>query len=516
METLADLIDQAEALHGHSTAVSMGNRRLGYAELFGRARRLAAVIVAQGVKIGDRVAILAPNGFRYLEVNFACTMIGAILVPLNTRLAPAEIGDILRRTGCKLVFRSGSSPLAGVAEILWDDAAPPGGTCPYETAVAQTPPYSGATTRADPDATAQIFFTSGTTGQPKGVCLSHGNLLASGIDALERLEFMRDDVWLHSAPMFHLVDAFAIWGMTLAGGVHVAVPFDPAGFGALVERERITKTSLPPTLLDWIARQRPDQTHDLSSLRLISYGGSPMQNAVYQRCRSVLRCQLLQAYGLTEGSGFVCHERAGDNPDPDTAFNTVGRPVRHVEVALVDAEGEPVPDGAIGEIALRGPRVFREYWNDPEATRDAKVGGWYRSGDLGVRDAAGLYQVVGRKKEMIISGGENVYPAEVVNALLSHPAVHEAVVFGLPDERWGEEVRAVVYVPADAGRPSGEELVRHCRAMIAGYKAPKQIAIWSDPLPKTGAGKIAVADVRAVVVREEPSSRAIAGGASTG
>ena len=509
MDTLADLLDQTEAVHGQQTAISIGDNRLSYAELLARARRLAAAITARGVQGGDRVAILAPNGFRYLEVNFACALMGAILVPINIRLAIAEVGDILRRIDCKLLFRSGSSPLPGVAEIVWDNAAAPGGPSPYEAAVAQASPLAGPAPRAGPDAIAQIFFTSGTTGQPKGVCLTHGNMLASGIDAMERLAFARDDVWLHSAPMFHLVDAFAIWGMTLVGGTHVAGQFDAASFGAIVERERVTKTSLPPTLLDWIARERPDLAHDLSSLSLISYGGSPMQDAVFKRCRLVLGCQLLQAYGLTEGSGFVCHEQPGDNPDPDSAVNTVGRPVRHVDVVLIDADGGLVPDNMVGEIALGGPRLFREYWNDPQATRDATVAGWYRTGDLGIRDDAGLYQVVGRKKEMIISGGENVYPAEVVNALLSHPAVHEAAVFGVPNERWGEEVRAVVYVPTGLVQPSREELAQHCRNMIAGYKAPKQIAIWPDPLPKTGAGKIATAEIKAAALRGEPSSRAV-------
>lgn len=507
METLNDLLDQAEAIHGDRIAVAIHDRHLTYAELLTRARRLAGAIVARGIDPGDRVAISAPNGFRYLEVNFACAMAGAVLVPLNTRLAPAELDEILRRVDCKLIFRSGAVQSDDVPELTWDEATPPGGAGSYEQGLAQAIPI-GAVARAASGAIAQIFFTSGTTGRPKGVCLTHGNLLASGIDAMERLEFVRDDVWLHSAPMFHLVDAFAIWGMTLAGGAHVASHFDAAGFGALVERERITKTSLPPTLLDWISRQRPDERHDLSSLRLISYGGSPMQDAVYKRCRAALGCALLQAYGLTEGSGFVCHEQTGDNPDPASVYNTVGRPTRHVEVALLDADGRAVADDAIGEFGLRGPRLFQAYWNDPEATRAAHAGGWYRTGDLGVRDDAGLYRVVGRKKEMIISGGENVYPAEVVNALLSHPAVVEAAVFGLTDERWGEEVRAVVYVPAESAQPSAEDLAQHCRRLIAGYKTPKQIAIWPDPLPKTGAGKIATADIRASFTRDASSPRA--------
>ncbi|WP_174292249.1 class I adenylate-forming enzyme family protein [Sphingomonas bacterium] len=501
MKTLVDLLERAEAEHGERIAVSTHDRHLTYRQLFDRSRRLAGAIASRGVRPGERVAIIAPNGFRYLEVNFACALAGAVLVPLNTRLAPAELGDILERVDCQLVFRSGEVTFGDITSIGWHEAAVPDEACGYERALAQATPIISASP-ATAETLAQIFFTSGTTGQPKGVCLTHGNLLASGIDAIERLDFANGDVWLHSAPMFHLVDAFAIWGMTLAGGAHVAGQFDAAGFGALVERERITKTSLPPTLLDWISRQRPDERHDLSSLALISYGGSPMQDAVYKRCRAALGCQLLQAYGLTEGSGFVCHEQAGDNPDPNAAFDTVGRPTRHVEIALLDDDGGTVAAGMVGEFGLRGARLFQGYWNDPEATRAVQSSGWYRTGDLGLSSDAGLYQVVGRKKEMIISGGENVYPAEVVNALLSHPAVIEAAVFGVADERWGEQVRAVVHVPADAPRPSAEELTQHCRSLIAGYKTPKHIAIWPDPLPKTGAGKIATAAIKARIVHE--------------
>jgi long-chain acyl-CoA synthetase len=509
MRTLYDLLELVDAVHGNQIAVSTHDVRLSYADLLARSRKLASVIAAYGVAAGDRIAIFAPNGFRYLEVNFASVLLGAILVPLNTRLAPAEIDDIVRRTDCKLLLGQGFPGSHGVEELRWSEAGGPGSSDLYEEAIEQALPHAAPPAGRSPDTIAQIFFTSGTTGLPKGVCLTHGNLLASAVDALERLDFKRDDVWLHSAPMFHLVDAFAIWGMSLAGGAHVAVQFDPATFGGLIEREGITKTSLPPTLLDWISRQRPDLNHDLGSLRLISYGGSPMQDAVYRRCRSVLQCDLFQAYGLTEGSGFVCHEQAGDNPDPEIAYNTVGRPTRHVDIALIDDDGQRVAPGAIGEIVLKGPRLFKQYWGDPAATANAFADGWYRSGDLGTRSAEGLYRVVGRKKEMIISGGENVYPAEVVNALLSHPAVEEAAVFGLPSERWGEEVRALVYTTPDFAAPTNEELSRHCKSLIAGYKAPKRIDFSAAPLPKTGAGKIATAAIRekflvAATARHEP------------
>jgi long-chain acyl-CoA synthetase len=508
MRTLYDLIEQVDAVHSNRVAVSTHGISLTYGELLARSRRLATVIASHGIGAGDRVAILAPNGFRYLEVNFACTLLGAVLVPLNTRLAPGETLDILSRVDCRLLLCNDASTLQGFPVLQWNDADGPGVSNPYEIAIGRALPHAAPPEDCTADSIAQIFFTSGTTGLPKGVCLTHGNLLASGIDAMERLDFRRDDVWLHSAPMFHLVDAFAIWGMSLAGGGHVAVQFDPHGFGGLVERERITKTSLPPTLLDWISRQRPDERHDLSSLRLISYGGSPMQDAVYKRCREVLQCELLQAYGLTEGSGFVCHEQNGDNPDPQSAFNTVGRPTRHVEIGLMSDAGEIAAAGQIGEIVLRGARLFREYWGDPQATANAFIDGWYRSGDLGVQLPGGLYRVVGRKKEMIISGGENVYPAEVVNALLSHPAVEEAAVFGIASERWGEEVHAVVYTSPALDAPTGEDLGYHCRSLIAGYKVPKRIDFSSLPLPKTGAGKIATAAIREKYLTDtfEPSA----------
>lgn len=504
MQTLTSLLALAKAAHAQQVAVSTHGVEMTYGQLFARSRRLARLLVDRGVAPGDRVAVLARNGFRYLEANFACVHAGAILVPLNWRLAQAEIAEILRRVDCKIVL--GPDALEGVPTIGWDDAVGPGGDCAYEALLAGAEPLDTAVSSENPAAIAQIFFTSGTTGLPKGVCLAHANLVASAVDAMETLALRQGDVWLHAAPMFHLVDAFAIWGLTLVGGRHVAIHFEPEAFGELVEREKITKTSLPPTLLDWIARREPNLRHDLGSLDLISYGGSPMQGAVYERCVATLGCRLLQAYGLTEGSGFVCHERPDDNPDPATVINTVGRATERVALMLRAASGEPSGEGEVGEILISGQRVFLEYWNDPKATAAAFSGGWYQTGDLGVRDVEGRYRIVGRAKEMIISGGENVYPAEVVNALVSHPAVAEAAVFGAPSERWGEEVWAVVHLVAgtDAGT-SAEDLLAHCRGLIAGYKVPKKIELSAAPLPKTGIGKIAVSAVRQALILKELS-----------
>ena len=231
-----------------------------------------------------------------------------------------------------------------------------------------------------------------------------------------------------------------------------------------------------------------------------------MPEVVYRRCVETLGCRLLQAYGLSEGSGFVCHQMPDDNPDRHSLVNTVGRPTVHVDVTVLDGDGQQLADGEVGELCLRGARVMREYWNNPAATQAAFHAGWYRSGDLGVRDATGQFRIMGRKKEMVISGGENVYPAEVVNALIAHPAVAEAAVFGVPSERWGEEVHAVVYPLGASGNGlTAQALIAHCRQLIGGYKVPKIIHISADPLPKSGPGKIATATLRERYLQKDPT-----------
>jgi long-chain acyl-CoA synthetase len=503
MFALHRITDRAAALYTDRLAVVDGNVRLTYGALAERVGRLAGVFAVRGLKPGDRVALFGKNSFRSIEIHLACAHAGLILVPLNIRLARPEIEYILNETDARLLLRTLPLDVAVPQTLAWDDrdALSVGA---YEQALATCRPVPPCV--VDVDDIAQIFYTSGTTGKPKGVCLTHRNLVASALDSIIGLEMNERDVWLHASPMFHLVDAFAIWGVSLVGGRHVVAHFEPETFGPLVEREKITKTSLPPTLLDKIVRESSVAQYDLSSLDRISYGGSPMQDAVYGRCVETLKCRLLQAYGLSEGSGFVCHQMPDDNPDPHSLVNTVGRSTVHVDIAVLDGEGKQLADGDVGELCLRGARVMREYWNNPAATQTAFQDGWYRSGDLGVRDSTGQFRIIGRKKEMIISGGENVYPAEVVNALIAHPAVAEAAVFGVPSERWGEEVRAVVYpLGGDGGRLTAEALIVHCRQLVGGYKVPKVIHISAEPLPKSGPGKIATATLRARYLQGDPA-----------
>jgi long-chain acyl-CoA synthetase len=296
--------------------------------------------------------------------------------------------------------------------------------------------------------------------------------------------------------MFHLVDATAIWGVTLVGGKHVTEHFDPRTFAAAVRKHKVTQTALPPTLLDMVLRQGINRD-DFKSLDRLSFGGAPMPEPLFRKLSDAFGCPLTQSYGATEVSGGVCQQLPRDLLRNGGKFtNSVGQPLPHINVRIVDDAGHPLPPGNVGEIAVSGSRVMAGYWRNEKATQAAIPDGWYRTGDLGRCDEEGHYTVVGRKKDMIITGGENVYPMEVENALLEHAAVAEAAVFGVPSERWGEEVRAVIYPNAGA-KISPEELIAHCRTLIGGYKVPKAVVVSAEPLPKSGPGKIAKSVVRA-------------------
>ncbi|MFN0301970.1 MAG: class I adenylate-forming enzyme family protein [Burkholderiales bacterium] len=499
---LADVLARAARLYPDRLAVVAGDVRLTYRSLAERVGRLAAGLARHGLVAGDRLALLDRNSFRYMEVNFACAVLGVILVPLNIRLAAREIANILGQIDAKLALVAKSMIAVGRQALEQTPGAPPlvtwaeadglGADNLYESLLVDAPPPVRRGASAD---IAQIFFTSGTTGEPKGVCLTRGNLVASALDSLATLHITQHTVWLHAGPMFHLVDAFAIWTVTMVGGVHVVTHFDPARLSALVATHRITMTSLPPTLIHMIVSRGNPEGHDLSTLDRISYGGAPMDEALHRRASSFFRCPLLQAYGITETSGLVTQQVPGDHsldgnaPKPARRGST-GQPAPNIELRVADDDDNDVAHGMPGELCIRGPRVMAGYWKKPGATATAMRGGWYHSGDIGYRDAEGYFYVLDRKKDMIITGGENVYSAEVEGALLSHPGVLEAAVFGVPSERFGEEVKAVVLLRAGASA-SADDLISHCRARIGGYKVPRSIEFVMEPLPKSGPGKVA-------------------------
>ena len=483
---LSGVLNRATQLYGDRLAVSDGRSALTYRRLGERVGALVAGL-RDRVAPGDRVALVDRNSLRVLEMNFACAALGAILVPLNTRLAAREIAVIAAETEPVLFLASDAFAHLlpkNIDAIVWPDADAASAQNAYEELL-QTA-GSVDVNRRSPNDIAQIFYTSGTTGEPKGVCLTHANLAASAYDAIIALALDRDDVWLHAAPMFHLVDAFAIWGMTMVGGVHAIAHFRPEDFAGVVAEHRVTKTSLPPTLISMAVQQIAPGDSRVSSLKRVSYGGSPMTEAAHVRATAALSVDLLQAYGITEASGIVAHQLPGDRVNPAS----VGQPVTSVRMRLAGDDGGIIGDDGVGEIQVSGPRVMAGYWRRPAATDAVLADGWYSTGDLGRRDADGHFSIVGRKKDMVITGGENVYPIEVENALAAHPAVGEVAVFGVPSERWGEEVRAAV-VLREGATASERDLIEFCRDRIGGYKVPKSIHFSSEPLPTTGPGKVA-------------------------
>ncbi len=465
-------------------AVIDGKVRLTYAEARDRAAALGDRLRKRGVEPGDRVAIREPNTHRFFLAYYASAAIGAVLVPLNTRLSEREAEEILEDAGVRILL-SGED-FEGLA------AAAPGAARSFDPA-----PVS-------PDDTAQLYYTSGTTGRPKGVMLTHRNVVRHAEAAALELGLSGEDVWGHIAPMFHLADAWAVFAITLVGGAHVMVPrFDAPSVLLAIEEHRITLSNLVPTMLARLVAHPEAGRRDLRSLRLILSGGAPIAPGLVRRTIETLGCEYLQTYGMTETSPYltlgVLPEDLRRLPLPERAryLARTGRPFRGVELRVLRPDGTPVAadDREVGEIHVRGETVTPGYWNRPEETAAAFREGWLATGDLAVVDEHGLVNIVDRAKDMIVTGGENVFSIEVENVLFEHPAVLEAAVVGVPDEEWGEAVTAAVVLRP--GAPTGEGEIRaFCRERLAGYKVPKRVLFLPD-LPKTGSGKVSKRVLRA-------------------
>jgi long-chain acyl-CoA synthetase len=341
----------------------------------------------------------------------------------------------------------------------------------------------------------QIYYTSGTTGEPKGVCLTYRNMIASAFDSIVGLELTRDDIWLHAAPMFHLVDAWSIWSMPLLGATQVMLHFTPEKMMEVVQRTKPTGAGVPPTLINMMANHPKIRDYDLSSLRLIMYGGSPTPLGILQKAVKALPTKYIHGFGITETSGITTLADPKDFRVEGTAeqlalTSNAGRAVPHITLQIFDDHGKSVAVGEVGEVVVSGPRVMREYWQKPKHTADALKNGWYHTGDMGTLDEQSRLYIVDRKKDMMICGGENVYSVEIENVISQHPAVLEVAAIGVPDAQWGEAVKAIV-VLREGAAASAEELIGFCRGKIAGYKIPKSVDFSKDQLPKTGPGKVA-------------------------
>jgi long-chain acyl-CoA synthetase len=480
---------RAELIAADDVAVICGEQHPTYAETAERCRRLIAALHGLGLEDGDRVAAVGQNCHRYLELYQAVPGGGMVFVPLNPRHTDAELRYALEDSGAKALFSGrGSGHLADVVEHVIDFG---GG---YEALLAEAAP---ADHRGEPgtQTIAGLFYTGGTTGAAKGVMLTHGNLIANALHLHACVRFRSDTRWLIVAPLFHAAGSIAVLSTVWNGGCQIVLPvFDAATALDLIDEHRVTHTLLVPTMMAALIDEQVVRPRDVSSVRCIAHGGAPVATETLRRAHEAFpQAELLHIYGATETSPIATtlphEERLLDTPQA----RSCGQPAVGVDVAVLGVDGRPVTRGDVGELAVRGPNVMIGYWNKPDQTAAALVDGWYRTSDLGYQDSRGFLYLVDRAKDMIVTGGENVYSTEVEEALYRHPTVAEAAVFGIPDARWGEAVHAVV-VPRVQISPA--ELSAHCRSLIADYKVPKTIELRMEPLPKSAAGKVLKRELR--------------------
>ncbi len=476
-------------------------RETTYREMADRSRALAAGLADRGVGRGDVVGLLAYNCPEFLEVIFAANYLGAVAMPINWRLAAPEVRYILEHSRARvLVCDEDLVPLGTEASEGLDPA--PVRTCISGAAPAGWDPFDGLHGRADDalrvavaaDDIHRLMYTSGTTGRPKGVMLTHANLAWKNLAHLVEFGFTRADLGLACGPLYHVGALDLTTTSLIAAGATVIIhrSFDAAAVVDELERSRVSTVWLAPAMVNAIMALPDVERRDLSSVRLIINGGEKMPIPLIERIqRTFPSAWFADAYGLTEtvsGDTFL------DRDSIITKLGSVGRPCLFLDLDIWDEQGRSVGPGETGEIVLRGPKVFPGYWRDAEATETAFAGGWFHTGDIGVRDADGYLFIVDRLKDMIVSGGENIASSEVERVLYEHEAVLEVAVVGRPDERWGETPVAFV-VLRDGATVTAEELVEHCRGQLARYKVPKAVT-FLDALPRNPSGKVLKRELR--------------------
>jgi len=503
-------LKRAAQVRGDTVATCDGDRTRTWRECAQRVARLAAALRGFGVADGERAAILALNSDRYYEAIYGTAWAGGVFVPVNTRLAPAEIAYWVSDSESRVLFCDDTfAPAArrlkdegaipSVERIVWmGTGSPPDGAVSHDALIDAADPAEDAGRGYDD--LAGLFYTGGTTGRSKGVMLSHRNLVFNAFNTFSAFRIDVDARWLHAAPMFHIADCAAVFGITLTAGSHYFIPaFDPVAVMRATERYRVTDQLLVPTMCNMLVNHPDIGKYDLSSLRHVVYGASPMPDAVILKAMEALpECSFSHAYGQTEcaplatACGPEYHVMEGPYAH---RYRSVGQAVPGVEIKVVDKDGAEAPRGEVGEIAVRGANVMMGYWRRPDLTEEALRDGWMHTGDGGTMTEDGFVYVVDRMKDMIISGGENVYSAEVENAVHEHPAVAECAAIGVPDEKWGERVHAVVRLK-DGETLDGEAVMAHCRERIAGFKCPRSVEFRTEPMPLSGAGKILKTELR--------------------
>jgi long-chain acyl-CoA synthetase len=511
--TLAWPVRRALKVFHDREAVVDGNVRMTYGEWVPKALGLPAGLRKLGLNDGDVVALAALNSWRHLTCWAGIPAGGLVLNNLNYRLAPAELVFILNDSEAKVLIvddtyvelaRTLKAECATLQHLVYAaDGPTPEGFLSFDALLDNPPVADEIVDRIGDHTIAAISYTGGTTGLPKGVLQTHTNLLSNAKHMQYAYAFVSSDSYLHAAPMFHAADASCTFGLTWTGAKHLVLQaWDPAKFCDVVEQEKMTITLLVPTMINSLVNMPGAAERDLGSWRLLGYGASPMPAELQRKAMSTLPCGFMQLYGMTEASPLLTFCTAEDHiraaageAGYTTRLQSAGAPAPGVECEVRREDGTIADIGEPGEIYARGPNIMLGYLKRPEETAKALVSGWYRTGDVAYADDHGYLYIVDRAKDMIISGGENIYTTEVENALYAHVTVLEAAVFGIPHETWGEMVHAEVVLKPGASI-TADDLIAHCRTLIGGYKVPRSINVRADALPKSGAGKILKRELR--------------------
>ncbi len=510
MISLPSLLERGARLNSNGIATEFLGRQRLWSELLDRVAKLGSGLAQYQLGAGERVALLGLNSDNYFESTFAIPWAGYCVVPLNTRWAVAENSYALKDSGTRVLMFDDA--FMSQAEILKDqtdqlehliymgDGETPDWAESYEQII-DTNKAIAPSTRNGNDM-AGIFYTGGTTGFPKGVMQSHLAIWASALGAVPDFEITQRHTYLHAAPMFHMADFAGSMGTLLAGAKHVFIPsFEPGLVLDTIAKQSITHTLLVPAMIKMILAHSAATTTDLSSLEKVFYGASPMPAAVLTQAMNLWPLlNFVQAYGQTELAPIITTLSASDHRKGGDVLKSAGRATPVTDIRLLDSEGMDVPLGQQGEVVVRGPHAMLGYWNKPEETAKALQDGWVFTGDAGVFDVDGYLYIVDRVKDMVVTGGENVFTTEVENALISHDAVQDVAVIGIPHQEWGEAVHGIViltpdYTESEVGALE-IELVQHCHQSIAGYKCPKSISFREQPLPLSGAGKVLKTELR--------------------
>jgi len=505
---LMDIGRRNAKIYPDKEAIIFSDIRLTFKQFQERINRLANALIKLGIQKGDKVAVLLNNGYQYAELYFAIPKCGAIIVPLNYRLAGRELSWIINHAEAKVLildeaYLQAIEPIASELKTLKETIIIGQGKpmmLRYEDLITESDPEEPILDIHDDDVVS-IVYTSGTTGVPKGAMLTHRNLLSNCHVINIENNILFGDIFLIVSPMYHTVTPSFMYAHMYRGNTNVAIDhFDPKLFLETIEKEKVTHVFLVPSMIIFTLDWPEVKNYDLSSLRLIWYGGSSMPVYRIKQASEVFGCDLGQGFGMTEiGPCYVSALSPEDHrllclKNDEEKLSSVGKNYSNTEVKIVNDDDNEIPIGTVGEICVRGQNVMKGYWKMPDETAEALKGGWFHTGDLGKIEEDGYLYVVDRKKDMIISGAENIYSAEVENVLSSHPAVLEVAVIGVPDDQWGESVKAVVAL-REGMSATEEELIEYCKKSLASYKKPKSVD-FVKVLPRNVMGKALKTELR--------------------